>query len=610
MPRDAKPRVLFVCGRNSARSQMAEGLLRAAGGGRVEVESAGVEGSTVHPMAVEVMREIGIDISTQRSKAVRDLGGRTFDLVVTLCDQARGLCIASTAALDDGSGPDQPSGRSPVLSGVPVLVHWSVDDPVDGGSGEPDTRERFRAARDVLGRNVECFVEDGYLDAMAALHGRWERLLDTLDEGIIAHDSARRIFLANRAAERILGLSREQILGRDCHAVLAPDGLCGSQCSFCTAGAPDVTGRLEYEVDLTARDGADKRVRMTVSPLEIEPGRTWGVIAAIRDLTEVSRLRGRLALERGFEGMIGVSPAMRGIFETIRQISTSDYPVLVTGESGTGKELVAGAIHSTSRRRSGPFVPINCGALPDNILESELFGHVRGAFTGAIRDKKGRFELADSGTIFLDEVGELSPSFQVKLLRVLEEKSFERVGGERPVHVDVRIVSATNRDLRAMVAGGRFREDLFYRLCVVPIDLPPLRGRVEDIPLLVEHALELVRAESQRPVRRISDEALSLLVSYGWPGNVRELISALQFASVGCAGDEILPQHLPLEIRKASGPPRRMVAIGVRPGRRRKLARAAVEAALAEAGGNRARAARILGVGRATLYRFLAGAGQ
>ncbi len=173
--------------------------------------------------------------------------------------------------------------------------------------------------------------------------------------------------------------------------------------------------------------------------------------------------------------MVGVSAPMREVFETVRQVAASDYPVLITGESGTGKELVAGAIHNESRRAAGPFVPVNCGALPENILESELFGHVRGAFTGAIRDKKGRFELADGGTIFLDEVGDLSPAFQVSLLRVIQERSFERVGGEKIIHVDVKIIAATHRDLRRMMAEGAFREDLFYRLCVVPVFLPPLR---------------------------------------------------------------------------------------------------------------------------------------
>jgi transcriptional regulator with PAS, ATPase and Fis domain len=288
--------------------------------------------------------------------------------------------------------------------------------------------------------------------------------------------------------------------------------------------------------------------------------------------------------------------------------------VLITGESGTGKELVAAAIHNESGRGAGSLVPLNCGALPENILESELFGHVRGAFTGAIRDKKGRFELADGGTLFLDEIGELSLPVQVKLLRVLEEKKFERVGGEKPISVDVRIISATNRDLREMVSEGRFREDLFYRLCVVPIKLPPLRDRREDFPYLVEHVLDRIRRESGKTVVSVSNAALDCLLAHRWPGNIRELINALQFASVRCTGEVIWPQHLPPEVRRTENerkPPAvshtETSGVSGRPSKRgrAKLTPESVKNALSETGGNKVKAAQLLGVGRATLYRYL-----
>jgi transcriptional regulator with GAF, ATPase, and Fis domain len=280
--------------------------------------------------------------------------------------------------------------------------------------------------------------------------------------------------------------------------------------------------------------------------------------------------------------------------------------VLIQGESGTGKELIAGAIHAESSRAQRPFVPVNCGALPDGILESELFGHVRGAFTGAVQDKRGRFELADGGTLFLDEVGELSPSMQVKLLRVLQEQSFERVGGERRINVDVRLISATNQDLRELMARGLFRRDLYYRLCVVPISPPPLRDRPRDIPVLVEHFLGLIAKESERAALSVSGEALDVLVAYGWPGNVRELRNVIEFAHVKCHGDLILPEHLPEEIL----PPAESDAYqGGRRGPKPKLSREAVTDALARAKGNKSRAARILGVGRTTLYRYLSGLG-
>jgi len=255
------------------------------------------------------------------------------------------------------------------------------------------------------------------------------------------------------------------------------------------------------------------------------------------------------------------------------------------------------AIHNESRRGGGPFVPVNCGALPEGLLESELFGHVRGAFSGAIRDKKGRFELAHGGTIFLDEVSELPKPMQVKLLRVLQEGTFERVGGEKTISADVRVISATNRELKQEVEKQNFREDLYYRLNVVPIHLPPLRERKNDIPLLVSHFLEKALKDGRKPIG-FSKEAMAKLMDYSWPGNVRELQNAVHFALVKAKGRLVHPDNLPLEIRRRE-------RIGYTPGPPRKLERDAVAAALQQSGGNKTKAARILGVGRATLYRFL-----
>jgi transcriptional regulator with PAS, ATPase and Fis domain len=267
---------------------------------------------------------------------------------------------------------------------------------------------------------------------------------------------------------------------------------------------------------------------------------------------------------------------------------------MVTGETGTGKELVAAAIHSESRRSRGPFVPVNCGALPEGVVESELFGHVKGAFSGAVRDKKGRFELAHGGTIFLDEVAELTRNMQVKLLRVLESGAFERVGGEKTITVDVRVISATNRNLKREIARKHFRQDLFYRLNVVPLEVPPLRERRGDIPLLLEYFLQ----ESRKPggkVPQFAPEALALLKKYPWPGNVRELQNAVHYALARGERRVLGPGDLPPEIREE----------GARRGPAVKLKAAAVQAALAQCGGNKVKAARLLGVGRATLYRFL-----
>ncbi len=246
-----------------------------------------------------------------------------------------------------------------------------------------------------------------------------------------------------------------------------------------------------------------------------------------------------------FHGMVGQSQVMKKVFDDIRTVGPSDFSVLITGETGTGKELAARAVHEESRRQKGPFVPVNCGALPESVLESELFGHVSGAFTGAVRRRKGRFELADRGTLFLDEVADLSLSAQVKLLRVLDGNPFMRVGGEETVAVDVRIVSATNRDLREKVRRGRFREDLFYRLSVVPIRLSPLSDRKGDVPLIAQHVVDIIRQKTGKPLRFIGKDAMAALEAQPWPGNIRHLMSALKFASIRCDGETIHREHLP-----------------------------------------------------------------
>jgi len=290
---------------------------------------------------------------------------------------------------------------------------------------------------------------------------------------------------------------------------------------------------------------------------------------------------------------------MNELFETIRQVAEVNVPILVQGESGTGKELVASAIHNEGPRANKPFVPVNCGALPEGLLESELFGHVKGAFTGALRDKKGRFELAHGGTLFLDEVADLTKVVQAKLLRVLQEGIFERVGDEKTISVDVRIISAANRDLKQEVKKGNFRDDLYYRLNVVPIFMPPLRERKTDIPLLIDHFLSKIEINTRRHPIKISEEARAMMISYNWPGNVRELQNAIQFAIVKSDGSVIQPKDLPMELKEHYQPyPSR--------GPSRKLNIESVESALRKTGGNKARAARLLGVGRATLYRFLA----
>jgi PAS domain S-box-containing protein len=438
-------------------------------------------------------------------------------------------------------------------------------------------------------------MENLKLERLLADKSNLERILDHLMEGIIAHDRARKILFFNRSAEKITGYRKEEVLGRDCHEAFG-EPFCGARCSFCEdpgAQWKDVS----YSLHFVTREGDHKRLEMAVTGMRDEAGRLVGAIAAFRDVTDLIGLKLQVGSITSYNGITGKDPAMQRVFQQIREMAANDYPVHIMGETGTGKELVAAAIHQESRRGGGPFVPVNCGALPEGILESELFGHVRGAFSGAFRDKKGRFELAHGGTLFLDEVADLPKSVQVRLLRVLQEGVFERVGDEKSLSVNVRIISATNRDLKKEVRARNFREDLYYRINVVPIHIPPLRQRRGDIPLLTTHFLEQAAVEVPRTAG-ISDDALALMMDYPWPGNVRELQSAVRFAVVHCSKGKILPSDLPLELRDWQGGRK---ARGPVP----KLTLERVRTALVRAGGNKAKAARSLGVGRATLYRFL-----
>jgi PAS domain S-box-containing protein len=424
------------------------------------------------------------------------------------------------------------------------------------------------------------------------------RVLDNLNEGIIAHDHRRRIYIFNAEAERVTGFHRDEVLGRDCHDVF--DGaFCGRKCSFGDDRSPSTNpGHAEYPLNITTKGGEQRRVAFRSTTVRDERGDCAGIVASFRDMTELFDLRRRSGEITHFSNIIGGDANMRSVYQQIADVAQYDFPVHLFGETGTGKELVANAIHNESRRGGAPFVPINCGALPDGLIESELFGHVKGAFSGAIRDKKGRFELADGGTIFLDEVAELSKPLQVKLLRFLQEGTFEKVGGERTIEVNVRVISATNKDLKREVQRNNFREDLFYRLNVIPIQIPPLRERRNDIPLLVDHFLEQVGLRSGREMPEMGEPALSIMMEYTWPGNVRELQNAVQFAIVKSNNHTIEPEDLPMELRRMQR------AVSQR-GPAKKLGVRSVKEALVKTGGNKARAARELGVGRATLYRFL-----
>ncbi len=463
---------------------------------------------------------------------------------------------------------------------------------------KPETCIRVRAARPVPGVLPSWIIpmQPFSLKKVIAERNNLARVLDSLKEGIIAHDLERRIYFINREAERITGCRADEVVGKDCHDVFGGP-LCGLHCSFCGNQEVPEEGK-EYTVTFADRGGEERRLEVSVTIIHHPKGDPAGVLASFRDVTDMMRLRRQAGELTGFRRLIGRDEKMLHVFEQIRNVAHYDFPVHIHGETGTGKELAASAIHGEGHHKDAPFVPINCGALPEGLIESELFGHVKGAFSGAIRDKKGRFQLADGGTIFLDEVAELSKPVQVKLLRFLQEGTFERVGGEETLAAKVKVISASNKDLKEEVRMGNFRDDLFYRLNVIPIHLPPLRKRKNDIPLLVDHFLRQAAERHNGRSRRISKQAVRILMDYHWPGNVRELQNAVQFAIVKSTGGMIRPKDLPLEMGSVE-------CRVTRPGPVPKLDVDAVTRALKEAGGNKAKASRRLGVGRATLYRFL-----
>lgn len=583
-----KKNILFVCTHNSCRSQMAEGFARQIIHDGIQVASAGTVKGTVHPMAVAVMKELGVDITGQYSKTIAELGSKQrYDLVITLCDNARDTC--------------------PIFPGAPATVHWSLKDPSTIKDSDKEIKKQFMQTALEIKELVTSLFTRGFFTALIQQRENLENMLNCLSEGILAHDLNRRIFFFSRGAEQITGFRESEVLGKDCHDVFGTY-FCGENCDFCDSAVPQQLNKRQYGTTFLSRDGQRKEFDVTVIPLKEADGKEIGVVASFTDRTEIKKLKRELEAEQEFRGIIGQDHKMQRLYDLIRDLAQCDFPVVISGESGTGKELVARAIHNESPRKDKLFVPVNCGALPEGTLESELFGHVKGAFTGAIRDKKGRFELADGGTLFLDEVAELSQTMQVKLLRVLQDSIFEPVGSEKSKKVDVRVISATNKNLKNMVQKEDFRDDLYYRLAVVPIEIPPLRERRNDIPILVQAFLNEMLKKLGRTSVTFAHETMSLLISYAWPGNVRQLQNAIQFALIKCHKEVILPQHLPPEILESVDISGLGKVDGTEPGkvgRRPKLSEESVKMSLKKAGGNKAKAARILGVGRATLYNFL-----
>jgi len=425
-----------------------------------------------------------------------------------------------------------------------------------------------------------------------------DTILDSIADGVFTVDKAWRITSFNRAAEAITGVPRADAIGRSCCDVFRAS-ICESDCALrrtMETGKP-IVNKTVYIVDA---HGNRVPISISTALLKDNRGRVIGGVETFRDLSLVEELRKELMGRYSFADIISKSHQMLKLFEILPQIAASDSTVLIEGESGTGKELFARAIHNLSPRKKKPFVAVSCGALPDTLLESELFGYKAGAFTDAKRDKPGRFALAQGGTLFLDEIGEISPAMQVRLLRVLQERTYEPLGGTEPVKANVRVVAASNRDLSRLVADGKFRSDLYYRINVVRLPLPPLRERKEDIPLLAEHFIAKFNKLRNKDLSGLSPETMQILMNHDFPGNVRELENVIEHAFVLCTGGVVEPKHLPETLR-------RPVAAGAAPVEARatlkEMEKQLILDALKRNQWNRLAAARQLGIHKTTLFR-------
>jgi len=439
------------------------------------------------------------------------------------------------------------------------------------------------------------------------LSEHWKTIVDTLQDGVLVVDPGGKILAVNPSAERLTGYKTVELVGKSCRILdctgcdIFGKGRAESWCGLYARG--DVRAK---KCLITNKDRRTVNIIKNASILRDHTGQIIGAVETLTDMSEIVRqqdeimsLRKTLHMDEGYHGILGKSPAMQSVYELIENVSMTESPVMIHGESGTGKELVARAIHEVSPRRDNPFIKVNCAALNENLLESELFGHTKGAYTGADRTRIGRFEAAHSGTIFLDEIGDIPLSTQVKLLRVLEEKEIERVGDHKPIKVDVRIISATNKNLDKLITKEAFREDLYFRVNVFPISCPSLRERKSDIPMIVQDFIRQNNAKTGKKILGLTPEALEKLTAYTWPGNVRELRNTIEYAFVLCSSGGVGVRHLPPKVagvspvcpEPATGP-----SIDVRE-------KENLLAVLRETGGNQSEAARILGVSRVTIWK-------
>jgi PAS domain S-box-containing protein len=459
--------------------------------------------------------------------------------------------------------------------------------------------ENFRPMSEAI-KVIESLEKSNII--LAQEKSRIDSIVNSLADGVFTVDRELRITSFNKGMEKLTGMKESDVIGRSCREILHADN-CAGDCPFSYTlkngyGLANVMERIE--------GGNGNVFPVLISTAFLKDGaQDIGLIATVRDASEIEKLKKEINDRYNFSNIIGKSVPIQQIFELIEALGDTDCAVLIEGESGTGKELVARAIHHESYRRNKPFVKVNCSAIVEGLFESELFGHVRGAFTGAIKDKIGKFELADGGTIFLDEIGEMPLALQSKLLRVIQDKEFEKVGDTKTVKVDVRVIAATNRDLKDEIKSNNFREDLYYRLCIVPIKMPPLRERKEDIPLLVNHFMEKcsLKIPNRPKIIEVTPSALSAFIDYNWPGNVRELENAVEHAYIRSKTNRIDYESLPHSITGSNSKDISGNAVEGLPAEGEDLERLQIRALLKKYGGNKTRVAKDLGLSRTTLWR-------
>ncbi|MBM4311326.1 MAG: PAS domain-containing protein [Deltaproteobacteria bacterium] len=424
-----------------------------------------------------------------------------------------------------------------------------------------------------------------------------EAIFASVQDGIISVDTQLCITHTNDAIEHFFLTPPSGLLGRSIQEVTLP-----RLSSFLDVLRKTIETRepiREFRTEISGPDGRPQIVIINCSPLLGRDATFMGAVLVLRDISRITDLERTLNERRHFRKIVGKSSAMQELYTRIEALAETDTTVLITGESGTGKELVADAIHYSGTRALKPFVKVNCAALSENLLESELFGHVAGAFTGAVKAKAGRFELANGGTIFLDEIGDLTSALQLKFLRVLQEREFERVGDTRAIKIDVRVIAATNANLGEKIRRGLFREDLYYRLNVMEMNLPPLTRRIEDIPLLVNHFCEKFNTKFNRNVQGVSDQVMRLFVNYTWPGNIRELENVLERGFILCNSDIITTDHIALQLKDAVPGDAMDEVLEC------SASREQIRDALEKTKWNRTKAAQLLGISRRTFYRKL-----